>query len=112
MKWISFFKRVVKHKYAGMILLCIAQSGCVYKREIELDLRISGQAVDESIEFLLRAKLIKPTKSEDKRRRESYSPTVAGTKSVHAMIECFKVVYESLPQEIRDRYEQTSELKE
>ena len=102
---ILLFRHVVRRKYSGMVLIYIAQAGSVYKRQLEQDLKVSQQAVNESIESLLNDELIKPIKSNDKRRKESYTLTPAGIKVAHCLNECLRIALESLPDEVRRQLE-------
>lgn len=69
--------------------------GRTYEKQIDQDLKISEQAVIESLDFLIEDKLIRSVKSEDKRKKE-YELTPAGLRAAQAVADMVQIVMASV----------------
>jgi predicted DNA-binding transcriptional regulator len=94
---VLFFKRLVKCRYLGMVLLYIYRRELTYKQEINQDLKISDRSVDEAIAALLADKMIKGTKSQNGRIGDCYSITPAGVQAAKGIEICVRMIMQQLP---------------
>jgi Mn-dependent DtxR family transcriptional regulator len=93
---ILFFKRLVAHKYTGMVLLYLHRMGPCHKKRIDQDLKVAEESVTESIEILMADRLIRSVKCDDK-RKDMFELTPAGTRAAQALSDMVKVLLQELP---------------